>query len=272
MNNFHINPDKIIELVISYLPKLGLALVTLVVGLWLIRVFVKGIGRFMDARKVDEALRPFLKSVSSVILKILLLVSVMGMIGIEMTSFIALLGAVGLSIGMALSGALQHFAGGVLILIYKPFKKGDFIEAQGHRGSVKEIRIFNTVINTLDNRLIYIPNGPLSTGSITNFSAEETRRIDMTIGISYGDDIDKAREIMRDLINADVRILKAPAPLVGVSELDASSVNFAVRVWVKNSDYQDVNFAYLESVKKEFDKKGILIPFPQMDVNLKKET
>jgi small conductance mechanosensitive channel len=272
MDNFHVNPDKIFELVLSYLPRLALALVTLIVGLWLIRMFVKGVGRFMDAKKVDEALRPFLKSVASIVLKILLIVSVMGMIGIEMTSFIAVLGAVGLSIGMALSGALQHFAGGVLILIYKPFKKGDFIEAQGHKGSVKEIRIFNTVINTLDNKLVFIPNGPLSTGSITNFSAEDRRRVDMTIGISYKDDIDKAKKILYSLIENDQRILKSPAPLAAVSELSPSSVNFAVRVWVKNSDFQDVNFAYLESVKKEFDKGGITSPFPLMEINLKKET
>lgn len=272
MDSLHINPDKVIELIISYLPKFALAIITLVIGLWLIRMFVKGVGRLMEAKKVDEALRPFLKSVVSIVLKILLLVSVMGMIGIEMTSFIAVLGAVGLAIGMALSGALQHFAGGVLILIYKPFKKGDFIEAQGHKGSVKEIRIFNTVLNSLDNKIIFIPNGPLSTGSIINFSAEEMRRVDMTISISYRDDIDKAKGILYTLTDSDKRIVKNPLPLVAVSELGVSSVNLAVRVWVKNSDYQDVNFAFLESVKKEFDKNEITIPFPQMEINLKKET
>lgn len=271
MNNFHFNPDKIVEMVLAYLPKLALAIVTLVAGLYVIKLLVKGIGRIMQSKEVDESLRPFIKSVISITLRILLLVSVMGMIGIEMTSFIAVLGAAGLSIGMALSGALQHFAGGVLLLIYKPFKKGDFIEVLGLRGTVKEIRIFNTVLNTVDNKLIFIPNGPLSTGNITNFTAEDKRRIDMVIGIGYNDEIDKARNILNEIAKADKRILAEPAPLVAVSELAASSVNFAVRVWVKVSDFQDVNFDYLESVKKQFDANNITFPYPKMDVNLLKE-
>ncbi len=271
MDNFHVNPDKIFELVLSYLPKFALALITLIAGLWLIRMFVKGIGRFMDAKKVDEALRPFLKSLASIMLKILLLVSVMGMIGIEMTSFIALLGAVGLSIGMALSGALQHFAGGVLILIYKPFKKGDFIEAQGMKGSVMEIRIFNTVLNTVDNKTVFIPNGPLSTGTILNYSAQETRRIDMIISISYDDDIEKTKTILKKLAESDPKILKDPEPYFAVSELGKNSVDLAARVWVKTSDFQDVNFAFLEAVKKEFQNEQITIPTSQVHIQLKRE-
>ena len=177
--------QKTVEMVIEYLPKLALALLTLVAGLWLIRLLVKFVGKVMESRKVDESLRPFLKSVISIVLKVLLLISVMGMIGIEMTSFIALIGAVGLSIGMALSGSLQHFAGGVLLLIYKPFKKGDFIEAQGHKGTVKELQIFNTVLNTIDNKVVFIPNGPLSTGTVVNYTTEDKRRIDMVFGFTY---------------------------------------------------------------------------------------
>jgi small conductance mechanosensitive channel len=272
MDNFHLNPEKMVELVIAYLPRLALAIVTLIVGLWLIRMFVKGIGRFMESRKVDESLRPFLQSIASIVLKVLLLVSVMGMIGIEMTSFIAVLGALGLSIGMALSGALQHFAGGVLILIYKPFKKGDFIEAQGQKGNVKEIRIFNTILSTIDNKTVFIPNGPLSTGTIVNFSAEEKRRIDMVISISYSDDMDKARLILQKLVDSGPGILKDPAPLIAVSELGTNSVDLAVRVWVNSKDFQDVNFAFLEAVKKEFDKEKITIPPSQMHIHVKRES
>src|SRR5258706_1634913 len=271
MENYHINPDKIIELVIAYLPRLALAIITLIVGLWLIRIFVNGIQRLMKSKKVDESLQSFLKSVVSIVLKILLLISVMGMIGIEMTSFIAVLGAVGLSFGMALSGALQHFAGGVLILIYNPFKKGDFIESLGQKGIVKEIRIFNTVINSVDNKVIYIPNGPLSTGTIINYNAEDARRLDMVVSISYNDNIEKTKSVLNKLILSDARILKSPAPLIGVSELAKSSVNLSVFVWVAPPEYQNVNFDFLESVKKEFDSAGITIPFPQMEINLKKE-
>jgi small conductance mechanosensitive channel len=224
----------------------------------------------MNVKKVDESLRPFFRTLLSIVLKVLLLISVMGMIGIEMTSFIALLGAVGISIGMALSGSLQHFAGGVLLLIYKPFSKGDFIEAQGQKGTVKELRIFNTVINTLDNKKVFIPNGPLSTGTIVNYSSESTRRIDTVYSISYSDDIDNAKAIIFKIINANNKILAEPAPVVGVIALADSSVNIESRVWVSSPDYLEVFFYMFEAVKKGFDKEGITIPFPQMDVTLKK--
>lgn len=272
MEKYHINPDKLFELTLAYLPKLALAIITLIAGLWIIRIFVKGILKLMQAKNVDESLQPFFKSLVSIILKILLFISVMGMVGIEMTSFIAVLGAVGLSFGMALSGALQHFAGGVLILIYKPFKKGDFIEALGQKGSVKEIRIFNTVINSVDNKLIYIPNGSLSTGTIINYNSEDLRRLDMIVSISYNDDIEKAKGILNKLIRNDSRILSSPSAMVGVSELAKSSVNLSVFIWVKPANYQNVNFDFLEAVKKEFDSEGITIPYPQMEVSLKKES
>lgn len=262
--------ELITKQVIEYLPKLALALVTLVIGLYLIKLLIKFMNRVMESRKVDESLRPFFKTLVSIVLKILLVISVMGMIGIEMTSFIALLGAVGISIGMAMSGSLQHFAGGVLLLIYKPFSKGNFIEAQGHKGTVMELRIFNTVINTLDNKVVFIPNGPLSTGTIVNYSLAPTRRIDTVFSISYDDDINFAKEIILNVINSNDKILKDPAPVIGVKELGASSVNIESRVWVSNADIVDLTFFMNEAVKYEFDKKGISIPFPQMDVNLKK--
>jgi small conductance mechanosensitive channel len=257
--------------IIEYLPKLALALVTLVIGLYLIKLLIKFINRIMQARKIDESLRPFFKTLVSIVLKILLIISVMGMIGIEMTSFIALLGAVGISIGMAMSGSLQHFAGGVLLLIYKPFSKGNFIEAQGHKGTVMELRIFNTVLNTLDNKVVFIPNGPLSTGPILNYTLEPTRRIDSVFSISYADDIEKAKSLIMNVINSNEKILKDPVVVIGVKELGASSVNIESRVWVKTDDLVDLTFFMNEAVKNEFDKNGISIPFPQMDVNLKKQ-
>ena len=202
-------------------------------------------------------------------MRVLLVISVMGMIGIEMTSFIALLGAIGISIGMALSGSLQHFAGGVLLLIYKPFKKGDLIEAQGYTGVVNELRIFNTILNTLDNKTVFIPNGPLSTDVIVNFSMEETRRIDLVFSISYRDKIENAKTILLDVIESDPRILKSPVPVIGVSALAESSVNIEIRVWVKNTEFLETGFYLREAVKKAFDANGITIPFPQVDVHMK---
>lgn len=262
--------EVLTEKIIEYLPKLALALITLVVGLYLIKLFIKFLGRVMESRKVDESLRPFFKTLASILLKVLLLISVMGMIGIEMTSFIALLGAIGISLGMALSGSLQHFAGGVLLLIYKPFSKGDFIEAQGHKGTVKELRIFNTVMNTLDNKVVFIPNGPLSTGTIVNYTLESQRRIDSVFSISYTDDIEKAKAIIQDVISLNPKILKEPEAVIGVKQLSASSVDIESRVWVNTVDIVELGFYMNEAVKNEFDKNGITIPFPQMDVNLKK--
>ena len=262
--------EVLTEKIIEYLPKLALALITLVVGLYLIKLFIRFLGKIMESRKVDESLRPFFKTLASILLKVLLLISVMGMIGIEMTSFIALIGAVGISLGMALSGSLQHFAGGVLLLIYKPFIKGDFIEAQGHKGTVKELQIFNTVLNTLDNKVVFIPNGPLSTGTIVNYTREPQRRIDSVFSISYGDDIDKAKSIIQNVIDSNPKILKEPEVVIGVKQLSASSVDIESRVWVNTVDIVDLSFYMNEAVKNEFDKNGITIPFPQMDVNLKK--
>lgn len=258
------------ELLMEFGPKLVGAVLVLIVGLWVIKIINKNISRLFDKRNVDESLKPFLKSLISVLLKALLVISVMGMAGIEMTSFIALLGAAGLAVGMALSGTLQNFAGGVMILVFKPFRVGDFLEAQGYTGTVSEIQIFNTILKTLDNKTVIIPNGGLSTGSMTNYSTEPRRRVDWTFGIAYGDNAEKAKQVLLKLMQEDERILKDPEPFVALSELGDSSVNFATRAWVNSADYWGVFFDMNEKVYTQFEKEGLSIPFPQMDVHLDK--
>ena len=270
MENFNIEviTKWIYDLAVTKGIQIVIALVVLIIGLWIIKVIVNSLGKMMEKKNTDPSLRPFLKSMASVLLKIMLIISVMGMMGIEMTSFIAVLGAAGLAVGMALSGTLQNFAGGVMLLIFKPFRVGDFIEAQGFMGTVSEIQIFNTILKTPDNKTIIIPNGGLSTGPMTNFSTEKTRRVDFSFGIGYGDDIDKAKSVLEGILAEDARILKDPEPFIAVGELADSSVNFTVRVWVDGADYWGVHFDTIEKVKKAFDKEGISIPFPQTDVHL----
>lgn len=266
------NLTKIYDLLLSGLikhgPKVLYAILALLIGLWIIKIFTRLLNKALKAKSVDESLHTFLKSLFSITLKTLLVVSVITMVGIQMTSFIAILGAAGLAVGMALSGMLQNFAGGVLILILKPFKVGDFITAQGHSGSVKEIQIFSTILKTPDNKTIIIPNAGLSTGTMVNYSVEENRRVDVQIGISYNDDIDKARSVLKNIIDSNEKIFKDPEPFIGVVELADSSVNFAVRVWAKAADYWEVFFFMQETVKKTFDKEGISIPFPQQDIHV----
>lgn len=246
------------------------ALAVLVIGLWIIGLITRGTHKLMDKSKIEPSLNTFIKSLVSILLKILLVISVLGMIGIQMTSFIALLGAAGLAVGMALSGTLQNFAGGVMILIFKPFKVGDFIEAQGHSGVVKEIHVFVTVMTTPDNKTILVPNGSLSNGAITNYSTQPKRRVDWTFGIAYGDDYDKAKAFILGLIAEDSRILSDPEPFVALAQLADSSVNLTVRVWVNVADYWGVLFDLNEKYYKNAGKAGINIPFPQMDVHLDK--
>lgn len=266
------NTDQILEkltgIAVEYGPKLLGAIVVLVLGSWIINLIMRGIRKMMEKGDMDASLKPFLRTLVRTLLRALLFISVLGMLGIEMTSFIAILGAAGLAVGLALSGTLQNFAGGVMILLFKPFKVGDVLEAQGYIGSVKEIQIFNTIMKTADNKTIIIPNGGLATGSMTNYSTEETRRVDWTIGIGYGDDADKARAVIKKLADSDERILKDPEVFIAISELGDSSVNFAVRAWVKSSDYWGVFFDMNEKVYKSFAKEGLNIPFPQMDVHL----
>lgn len=268
METFQDFLTQVTDLIVIYGGSLLLAIITLIVGFWVISRIVKALGRIMEKRDIDPSLRPFLRSLSSILLKIMLIFSVAQMVGIAMTSFIAVLAAAGLAVGMALSGTLQNFAGGVMILIFKPFKVGDYIDAQGFSGTVKEIQIFNTILNTPDNKIIIIPNGGLSNSPMTNYSTMPTRRVDFTFGIGYQDDIDKTKSTLNRIISGDNRIMKDPEPFVAVSELADSSVNFAVRVWVKASDYWGVFFDITEKVKKTFDDEDISIPFPQTDVHL----
>jgi len=260
--------DKLIDIGVQYGPKLVGAIIVLILGFWIVRGITKATVRMMTKRQVDPSLIPFLKGLISIILKVLVIISVLGMVGIQMTSFIAILGAAGLAIGLALSGMLQNFAGGVIILIFRPFKVGDFIDAQGHMGTVKEISIFTTVLNSVDKKVIIIPNGPLSTGSLTNFSREPQRRVDWKFGIAYGDDMENFKKAINDFIEEDTRILKEPEPFIGLSELGDSSVNFAVRVWVNAEDYWGVHFDMNEKVYKRFGDYNLNIPFPQMDVHV----
>jgi small conductance mechanosensitive channel len=256
------------EYLLTYGPKLLMALATLFFGLWAIKQIVKGSGKAMNKNNVDDSLRPFLKRLLSAGLKVLLIVSVISMIGVKTTSFVAIIGAAGLAVGLALQGSLSNFAGGVLILILKPFKVGDFIESVGYSGTVQAIQIFYTIVKTPDNKITTIPNGKLANSAVVNYSTEELRRVDMIFGIGYDDDIDLTKETLFELIAADSRILQDPKPQVVMAELGDSSVNFKVRVWVKNSDYWPVNFDMHENVKKTFDKKEISIPFPQRDLHL----
>lgn len=259
---------RITDFLVTYGTKIIMAIILWFIGLWLVKLISRAFDRILKKSKTDISLRPFLNGIVNISLKILLGISIFSTLGIKMTSFVAILGAGGLSIGMALSGTMQNFAGGVMILIFKPFKVGDVIDAQGYFGSVSEIQIFNTILKTPDNKTIIIPNGGLSTSSMTNFSTEEKRRVDWTVGVAYGTDLDKAKEILIKLCENDNRILKNPEIFIAVAELADSSVNFALRVWVKASDYWGVFFDMNENIYKAFEKEGINIPFPQMDVHL----
>lgn len=266
------NSELIIKKIVEFAGTYGLQLIGAIlvwfVGVWVIKFLITSFTKMLDRRNTDDSLKPFLKGLVSILLKVLLIISVLGMLGVEMTSFIAVLGAAGLAIGMALSGTLQNFAGGVMILIFKPFRVGDVIEAKGYLGAVNEIQIFNTILKTPDNKTIIIPNGGLSTSSMTNYSTEDNRRVDWTFGIAYGDDIDKAKSVIKQLCDDDSRILKDPEVFIAISELADSSVNFAVRVWVDAIDYWSVFFDMNEKIYKAFINEGLNIPFPQIDVHL----
>jgi small conductance mechanosensitive channel len=260
--------DAAIAMTMMYAPKVLLAIVVLIIGLRVIKVITRTMDRAMERTQADLSLRRFLISFIGALLKIMLIISVASMIGIATTSFVAIMGAAGLAVGLALQGSLANLAGGVLVLFFKPFKVGDFIETQGYLGSVHSIQIFNTVLKTPDNKTVILPNGAIAGGSLTNFSTESQRRVDMVFGIGYGDDIAKAKQVLKSLIDKDDRILKDPESMVVVSGLGDSSVNLTMRVWVNSSDYWGVFFDMQENVKLTFDKESISIPFPQRDVHL----
>ncbi len=251
---------------------LGIALLKAVIigflGWQIIKFLSKSFERLIERNGVDPSLRAFLKSIVKNVLLILLILSILSTLGIEMTSFIAIIGAAGLAIGLALQGSLANFAGGVLILLLKPFKVGDVIEAQGVIASVSEIQIFHTVLKSYDNKTIIIPNGNLYNNMITNYSTEPARKMQWIFGIGYHDDIDKAKDIIKEVIYSDERVIDRDTPYIFVDSLGDSSVNIRVRALVSNADYWDVYLMKLEEVKKAFDKEGISIPFPQRDVHL----
>ncbi|UTW06831.1 mechanosensitive ion channel family protein [Pseudomonas benzenivorans] len=256
-----------LPVVLNYSGKLTLALVTLAVGWWLINGLTRKVGGLLETRNVDRALHSFIGSLASIALKVMLLVSVASMVGVETTSFIAAIGAAGLAIGLALQGSLANFAGGVLILLFRPFRAGDWIEGQGVAGTVDSIHIFHTTLKTADNKVVIVPNGSLSNSHITNYSREPKRRAEIKVGIDYAADINKAREVLLKIAE-DLRVLKDPAPVVYVVGLGDNSVDLSLRVWVETGDFWPVTFEFTELVKERFDEAGIGIPFPQRVVHL----
>lgn len=260
--------SKVVDLGTSLGSKIIAALIIFFVGRWLIRKINRLVITIMEKRHVEASLFSFIKSLVRITLNFLLAIILVSQLGIETSSFIALFASAGVAIGMALSGTLQNFAGGVMILLFKPFKVGDFIEAQGQSGSVKEIQIFNTIITTPDNKVIIIPNGGLSTGIMKNYSKEPVRRVDWEFGIAYGDDYDKAKSVIERLLKSDGRVFQDPAFFVALTSLGESSVNIVVRAWVKADDYWDVFFSMNEKVYKTFTEENLSIPFPQMDVHV----
>ncbi len=256
---------------IDYGMRLLGAIIVLIIGLWIIKFLTKRVAAVLTKTNITPALKSFIKSILSVTLKIILIISVLGMIGIQMTTFVAILAAASLAIGLAFKDTLSNFSGGIMILIFKPFKIGDYITAQGFSGTVREIQIFVTKLTTPDNKTIILPNGNLSNASLTNNSTQTSRRVDWTFGIGYGDDYDVAKEMLMNFIKEDERILNEPAePFIVLGELADSSVNVVIRVWVKPDDYWGVYYAMNEKFYKNAEKHGINIPYPQIDVHLDK--
>jgi small conductance mechanosensitive channel len=263
--------SEVIDLATQFTFRMLAAAVVLIVGRWLIKKLNKVFQQILFQKKTDPSIRSFLKSFVNISLTVLLFVIVIDILGVKTTSLVALFASAGVAFGMALSGSLQNFAGGFMILLFKPYKVGDYIKALGEEGTVREIQIFNTVLTTVDNKVIYIPNGKLSTDVITNFSHQKTRRVDLLFGISYGDDYDKAKSLLNNILDGDGRILKNPEPLIALYRLNDNSVDVAVRVWVLKDHYWDVYFHLNETVYKTFSENGIDIPFPQLTVHMAKD-
>ena len=250
------------DLLIIYAPKVLAAILIWIIGSWVIKMITKGVRKALDKGDYDISLKKFLLNLIGWLLKIVLIIVVLGTVGVETTSFAAIIAAAGLAIGLALQGSLANFAGGVLIMIFKPIKVGDFIEAQGEAGTVKEIEIFTTKLTSPDNKEIIIPNGKLSNDNIVNYSALEMRRVDMVFGVGYDSDIKQTKDILMNQLNNHPLVLKEPAPVVRLTELADSSINFVVRPWVKTPDYWSVYFDTMENTKEALDAAGIEIPYP----------
>lgn len=269
--NFDIVLQKIIDMALSAGKHILIAGVLFVVGRFIVRMLNRVVSKMLQRRHVDAGVQTFLRSLVNIVLNILLVITVIGALGVNTTSFAALLASAGVAIGMALSGNLQNLAGGLIVLLFKPYRVDDFIEVQGVQGKVREIQIFHTILVTVDNKVVYIPNGSTSSAVIVNYSREATRRVEWTIGIDYGEDVERARTAITDVLEADSRVLKEPAPFVAVSTLADSSVNIVVRVWVATENYWDVYHDTYRRIYDTFNGKGINFPFPQQTVHIVRE-
>jgi small conductance mechanosensitive channel len=256
------------DLVAAWGLKVIAAIAIFIIGRWIAKAVRNGVRRMMQKTDVDPIIIGFVSSITYIALLAFVVIAALGQLGIQTTSFIAILGAAGLAVGLALQGSLANFAAGFLMIIFRPFKVGDFIEGAGVAGVVEAIHIFTTTLKTGDNKIIIIPNAKLSGDNIVNYSTQETRRVDMTVGVAYDADLSVVRDVLNDIISKEERVLKDPAPLVAVAELADSSVNFVVRVWTSTADYWGVKFAMTETIKNRFDAEGIGIPFPQRDIHI----
>lgn len=265
--SMHTLIEKGIDLGIEAGKSIIIAVVTYFVGKTLISLVNRMLSGMMERRNVDPAIQSFAKSLANILLMILLAISVVSALGVNTTSFAALLASGGVAVGMALSGNLQNLAGGIVILLFRPFRVGDYIEAQGTGGTVGEIQIFHTILTTPDNKKIYLPNGALSSGNITNYSKEPLRRVDFTVAVEYGEDIDKVRKALREILDRDERVLQEPTPVIVLGALADSSVNITVRVWVKSENYWNVFFETNETIYNEFNRQGINFPYPQLTIH-----
>ena len=264
--------NQVLELIqtrgVDFGINLAIAIAIFYVGKIVIGAIVRGLHKVMQRQAVDKTLETFVCNLVRIVLLVVVIIAAIGQLGVETTSFIAIFGAAGLAVGLALQGSLSNFAAGILIVLFRPYRAGDYVEAAGIGGTVEQVQILTTVLRTSDNKQIIVPNSQIMDSIITNYSAKDTRRVDMVVGVSYNDDLDKVHRTLEELVSAEARILDDPACTIAVSELAASSVNFVVRPWVKTEDYWGVKFDLIEAVKKRFDKEGISFPFPQQDVHL----
>ena len=261
--------QKFIDLAVKYGSRLIGALLVFLIGKWVIKIVMKYIEKW-SGENLDPTLHTFIKSIARAILFIMLIITAASTLGVQMSSFVAILGAAGLAVGLALQGSLANFAGGVLILTFRPFNVGDFIEVDGVKGKVDSIQILYTNLTSRDNKQIVIPNGNVSNSTVTNYTTNDKRRVDLTFGIGYDDDIDHVKEILENIVKDHEYVLKEPAPIIRVGEHAGSSINFNVLLWAKSENYWDVYYDMMEIVKKRFDEEDINIPYPQMDVHLDK--
>lgn len=271
ISEFFTQPDFFSNYLIPWTSRIVMALVVFIVGRWLARLIIKGLRRVLDARGVDKTLGDFLCNIGSAVLLVVVIIAALDQLGVNTTSIMAVFATAGLAVGLALKDSLSNFASGVMLILFRPFKAGDFVEVSGHAGIVEEIKIFATTLRTPDNREITIPNGQVYGSSIINVSARDTRRVDLIIGIGYQDDLKKARTLLQEIVGDEARILPDPEPVVVLADLADSSVNFAVRTWVKTGDYAAVRSDLLERIKLSFDDNGVSIPFPQRDLHIYQE-